>query len=125
MDEAFEVRLHEAEKDIKHLYDRMGKVEDKASAAWKQIIDVNERMDKRMDNLEKEVVGIKQDVKEMKVSQNRLSKSIKALIWVVGALCVVTIGFLVYMWKHDAELVKNILTLGTAVGKLASSVPII
>lgn len=120
-----EDRVFALEQNQVKLFDRMGKVEDKASAAWKQIIDLNERMDRRMDKLEKEVDGIKQDLKEVKVSQNKLNKSIKSLIWVVGGLCVVTVAFLIYMWKHDAELVKNILTLGTAVGKLASSIPIV
>lgn len=114
--DVFEHRLFEAEKSIKELYYRMGNVEDEAKGAWNTIREVNkhmEEMDKRIDNLEK-------DVKDVKVNINKSNKTLKALVIVMSVLTVIVGGFFIYIWKHDAELAKSILTLGTTIGKLVA-----
>lgn len=107
--EAYETRLINAEQDIKRLFDRMGKVEDKASSAWKTINEVKE-----------DVRELKEDMKEMKVGQAKQGKILKTLCVVMCVLVVIVGGFFVYIWRHDTELAKSILTLGTTIGKLVA-----
>lgn len=109
-----EARVQRLESDVTRMADRLGKVEDKASGAWKTINEVNQRMDR----METKVDNLERDVKDLKVSQGTINKSIKVLIGVVSALGIVVAGFLVYIWKHDAELAKSILSLGAMVGKI-------
>lgn len=105
IEEDLQQRVFRAEKDITILYDRMGKVEDKASSAWKTINEVK--------NTVHELV---EDVKDLKVSQKGINRSVKRLSVLVGVLTVVSIFFFIYIWRHDAELAKSIVTLGTLVG---------
>lgn len=112
--EMIEPRVQRLESQMTNVFDRLGNVEDKASAAWKTIHEVNKKMEK----IEEKVSTLEKDVKDLKVSQNGINKSLKVLIGVVAGLCVVVSGFLVYIWKHDAELAKSILSLGGMIGNI-------
>lgn len=113
-----DVRVDRLEVNYTKLIDRLSKVEDKSAGAWNTIREVNGRMDKLEDTvreIKKEQQGIKEDVKIMKQQQNDTNKTLKVLVGVVSVLCVICIGFFVYIWRHDAELAKSILTLGSTV----------
>ena len=105
--DSLETRVMQLEQNQIMLFDRMGKVEDKASSAWKTINEVKE-----------DVRELKEDMKEMKVGQSKQNKILKTLCIVMCILTVIVAGFFIYIWKHDAELAKSILTLGTTIGKL-------
>lgn len=106
-----EDRLNKMQGDLQCLFDRMGKVEDKASGAWKTINEVNTKVD----NLDKRVQGLEYDVKEVKVSQDKMGKTLKVITVICSITLVISLGFFAYIWKHDAELAKSILALGTSV----------
>jgi len=113
-----DVRVDRLEVNYTKLVDRLSKVEDKSAGAWNTIREVNGRMDKLEDTvreIKKEQQGIKEDVKIMKQQQNDTNKTLKVLVGVVSVLCVICIGFFIYIWRHDAELAKSILTLGSTV----------
>lgn len=111
-----EQRVFTLETDIKHLFDRMGKVEDKAASAWNTIREVNQRMDK----IEKRMETVEADVKQIKSEQAGMSKKLTSIVVILSVLGVICIGFFVYIWRHDAELAKSILTLGTTIGKIVA-----
>ena len=123
----YEQKLHDFELKLLNVFERLGKVEDKASGAWKTIAEVNNRMDQMEHRIRKVEEGIsslqdenkviKEDVKIVKVQQNGINKKLKVLIGVVSVLSVISLGFFVYIWRHDAELAKSILSLGTTVVK--------
>ena len=107
--DALETRVMNLEQNQIKLFDRMGKVEDKASAAWKMINEVKE-----------DVKELKEDMKEMKLAQIKQGKVLKILCVVMCVLTVIVGGFFVYIWRHDAELAKSILSLGTTIGTLVA-----
>lgn len=109
----YEQRIHEIEKDLISVHDRLGKVEDKASGAWKTIGEINGRMDK----MEKRMESLEVDVKSVKSEQMGITKKLKVLIAMVAVIGVISVGFFIYIWRHDAELAKGILTLGASVSK--------
>lgn len=111
-----EERIQRLEQSVESLSSRMGKTEDKASGAWKTIQEINGRMDK----MEKRMENVEADVKQIKSEQASINKSLKILIGVVTGLCIVVGGFLVYIWKHDAELAQSILGLGSMIGKIVA-----
>lgn len=111
---AHEERLQRLEASVESLSLRLGKTEDKASEAWNTIREINSRMDK----VEKRMETVEADVKQIKSEQASMNKSLKVLIGVVAGLCVIVGGFLVYIWKHDAELAKSILGLGSMIGQI-------
>ena len=111
-----EQRVLIVEQDVKNLLDRMGKVEDKAAGAWNTIREVNQRMDK----IERRMETVEADVKQIKSEQQSINKSLKVLIGLVAGLGVIVAGFLVYIWKHDAELAQSILGLGSMIGKIVA-----
>lgn len=112
--ESHESRLQNLENARAEITSRLGKVEDKASGAWKTIGETRGEVA----DLRKEVDELKKDVKEMKSMQDSAGKTLKILVGVVAGLCVVVGGFLVYIWKHDAELAKSILGLGSMIGNI-------
>lgn len=83
-----DTRLYNCERDIKDIVDRLGKVEDKASGAWKTIAEVNSRMDK----VEQKVDSLERDVKELKVGQQQTNKYMK---WMFKGLLVMAAVILV------------------------------
>ena len=111
---AHETRLQRLEASVESLSLRMGKTENKAAGAWNSIMEINGRMEK----MEKRIETMEADVKQIKSEQASMNKSLKVLIGVVGGLCVIVGGFLVYIWKHDAELAQSILGLGSMIGKI-------
>ena len=120
-----DARVDRLEQQYTAMVDRISKVEDKSAGAWNTIREVNGRMDrledtvkdikKEQQDIKKEQQGIKEDVKIMKQQQNDTNKTLKVLVGVVSVLCVICIGFFIYIWRHDAELAKSILTLGSTV----------
>ena len=60
---------------------------------------------------------IKEDVKIVKSQQGGINRKLKILLAVVSVLSVISVGFFVYIWKHDAELAKSILALGSTIAK--------
>lgn len=116
----YEQKLHDFELKLLNVFERLGKVEDKASGAWNTIREVNGRMSKLEDTvlqLKNEQQVIKENVTIMKQQQAGINKTLKVLVGVVCFLCVICIGFFIYIWKHDAELAKSILTLGSTITK--------
>lgn len=111
-----EQRVYTLEQDIKALYDRMGKVEDKAAGAWNTIREINGRMDK----IEKRMETVEADVKQIKSEQGSMSKKLTAIMVILSVLGVICLGFFVYIWRHDTELAKSILTLGTTIGSIVA-----
>lgn len=109
-------RVDRLEQNFISVIDRLSKVEDKSAGAWNTIREINNRMDK----LEKRMETMEADVKQVKSGQQSTNKSLKVLIAVVSVLCVISAGFFVYIWRHDAELAKSILTLGSAVAKVVA-----
>ncbi len=104
--ESLVARVSTLESNQTNLFDRMGKVEDKAKGAWNTINEVKKDMNE-----------MKLDMKEMKLAQNKHGKTLKVLCVIMCILTVIVGGFFVYIWRHDAELAKSIITLGTTVGK--------
>lgn len=111
---AHERRLQRLESSVESLSLRLGEAEDKAKGAWRTIGEINGRMDK----MEKRIETMEADVKQIKSEQASMNKSLKVLIGVVAGLCVIVGGFLVYIWKHDAELAKSILGLCSMIGQI-------
>ena len=66
------------------------------------------------------VKELKEDMKEMKLAQAKQGKVLKTLCIVMCVLTVIVGGFFVYIWRHDAELAKSILSLGTTIGSLVA-----
>lgn len=106
-----ETRLQRLEADSFVMHDRMGKVEDKASAAWKTINEVNTKVQ----NIEAKVNTMEKDIKELKVSQSQNGKDLKWIKWLVIFSSAISVLFFVYIWRHDADLAKSILALGSTV----------
>ena len=106
-----ETRVDKIEENILRIVDRLSKVEDKSAGAWNTIREINGRMD----NLEKRMETMETDMKQIKSEQISIGKSIKVLIGIVSVLCVISIGFFIYIWRHDADLAKSILTLGSTI----------
>lgn len=125
-----DTRVYNLEQTVTSICDRLGKVEDKASGAWKTISEINGRMDnmeKRIEKVEEGITAlkkenqvIKEDVKIVKEGQNGIQKSLKILIGIVSVLSVISSGSFVYIWKHDAELAKSILSLGSTIAKIVA-----
>lgn len=111
-----EERIRDLERNQTALFDRMGKVEDKAASAWNTIREVNQRMDK----IEKRMETVEADVKQIKSEQAGMSKKLTAIMVILSVLGVICLGFFVYIWRHDTELAKSILTLGTTIGKIVA-----
>ena len=98
-----ETRLYNLERDNADIRDRLGKVEDKASSAWKTINEMKEDVSDiydKIDDLARDVQTIKSvqdsmeiDVKEIKVKQDGMLQSIKLLrncMIIVGAVIMIT-----------------------------------
>lgn len=111
-----DTRVDRLEQQYTAVIDRLSKVEDKSAGAWNTIREINGRMDK----LEKRMETMEADVKQVKSEQLSINKSLKMLCGIVGVLCVISIGFFVYIWRHDAELAKSILSLGSAVANIVA-----
>lgn len=114
-----EQRVYNLERDNAEFRDRLGKVEDKASAAWKSINetreDVGDLYDK-IDELTKDVQEIKKaqtnmevDVKEIKTKQEGMLTSIKLLrncLIIVGAVIMVTT---IILLKQGSDIPEKVI----------------
>ena len=114
------------ETDIKNIYDRLGKVEDKSSGAWKTIGEQRSELsqvkqeisDLRTDigALNDRIGGLEVDMKEQKIASKDNKRMLKAIIILLAVYGVIAVGFFIYIWRHDADLAKGLLTLGITVG---------
>ena len=114
--ENLEHRVQKLEDNQTSLFDRMGKVEDKTDSAWHTLRETKTEIS----GLRKEVDELKSDVKQMKSEQEGMSKKLTVIMVILSILGAISIGFFVYIWRHDAELAKSILSLGTTIGTLVA-----
>ncbi len=111
-----EERIRDLERNQTTLFDRMGKVEDKTDSAWHTLRETKGDIA----TLRQEVKELKADVKQMKSEQAGMSKKLTAIMVILSVLGVICLGFFVYIWRHDAELAKSILTLGSTIGSIVA-----
>ncbi len=114
-----EDRVYTNERDIKAIYDRLGAVEDKSSGAWRTIAEQRDEManvkaDVR--TLTDKVTGMEVDMKEQKISMKEQRRLLKVIVILLVVYGVISVGFFIYIWRHDADLAKSLLTFGTMVG---------
>lgn len=136
-----ETRLQDLERDSKRHGELISSAEDKASSAWKMINEVKKEVgdltDKvdELDNNVRTVMSTQADtntrlaeVESMtrKINEdNVVAKSrqkiailiLKIILAVVAFLAVVNIIFFVYIWNHNQELARELLTFGASVVK--------
>jgi len=120
-----EDRLQRLEASVETISGRLGKVEDKASSAWKMINDVKddvgdlydkvEEMDCNLKAMMEKQTVLETDVKIVKSEQAGIAKTLKWLTGGVIFLGIITGAFLFFMWRKDAALVKEILSFGALV----------
>lgn len=106
-----DTRLFTAEQDIKNIFDRLGKVENKAAGAWKAVVDANADIaDLRTEvkDLRKEVNEVKQDVKEIKMNTATMYKAIKVLAWVVGALALAVVFAAIFASNNGSKVPEKV-----------------
>lgn len=120
-------RISRLEEDNVSTHDRLGKVEDKCSGAWKtineqktEIRDMREEMRQMRNKLD----GVEADVKSLKQAQNRNENLLKVIIALLCLCLVICVSFFVYIWRHDAELAKSILALGSSAMSVATKLPV-
>lgn len=111
-----EDRIRDLERNQNTLFDRMGKVEDKTDSAWHTLRETKGEIT----TLRQEVDELKADVKQMKSEQEGMSKKLTAVIIILSVIGAISVGFFVYIWKHDADLAKSILSLGTTIGTIVA-----
>lgn len=114
----FRKRISHLETDSVEMHDRMGKVEDKCSGAWKTIneqkTEIRElREDMRQMRTKLESVEI--DVKDLKLTNTKNSRLLKVIIALLSVCLVICGAFFIYIWKHDAELARAVLSLGSTI----------
>lgn len=122
-----DTRVFQCEKDIKDLIAKYSAVEDKVKGAWKTIGEVNVevgnlrteigQVKKDVETLQKRFTNMEIDMKETKTTMTSMLRLIKIMMIVLIFVGAISIGFFVYIWKHDAELATSILTLGSAMSK--------
>ena len=116
-----ETRVYEIEKDIKSIYDRLGKSENKAAGAWNEILDTNTRvgkMENRIEQICTEISDLKRDNEQMKVdiktvkaSQDETHSEIKKMKkWIYGIAIIILVAGIV-AWKKGSDIPKQVLEL--------------
>ena len=120
-----EDRLQRLEASVEAISGRLGKVEDKASSAWKSINDMKEdvgdlydkveEVEKNMKEMMSKQIAMETDVKIIKSEQAGINKTLKWLTGGVIFLGVIVGAFLFFMYRKDAALVKEILSFGALV----------
>lgn len=124
---AHETRIQDLEAAARDHEGRLGKVEDKTDSAWHRIRETQQdisKLDAKVDELDKNVkdvqkglVIVNEDVKVMKSQQRSDSIKMKVIILLVSVSLVISVGFFIYIWKHDRELAKELLTFGMTAAK--------
>lgn len=60
---------------------------------------------------------VNEDVKVMKSQQRSDSIKMKVILALVSVSLVISIGFFIYIWRHDRELAKELLSFGVTFTK--------
>jgi len=139
---AHEERIHSLEESSRRHEGLILAAEDKASSAWKTISEVkNEVADlsdkvEELDNNVRTVMTTQEDAnrrlgsvetmtkkinEDNVVAKNRQKVSIlilKIILALVVFLAVVNVIFFVYIWNHDRELAKELLSFGASTMKV-------
>jgi len=124
---AHETRIQSLEATAREHSARLGKVEDKTDSAWHRIRETQEdisKLDAKVDELDRNVkdvqkglVVVNEDVKVMKSQQKSDSIKMKVILALVSVSLVISIGFFIYIWRHDRELAKELLSFGVTFTK--------
>ena len=123
--QSHETRIQRLEQSVESLCSRMGKVEDKAEGAWKTIRETKEdvgdlydkvdELDRNMKTMMEKQNVLETDMKIVKSEQADIHKTLKVMTGGLIFLGVITTAFLIFMWRKDAALVKEILSFGALV----------
>ena len=116
-----DVRLYNLERDNAEIRDRLGKVEDKASNAWKSINEVKEDVGNLYDKVEeldrnvKEVISrqtnMEVDMKTIKAEQTETGETLKKMKkWLAGITLVVIVAGIV-MYKKGSDIPAQVVEL--------------
>ena len=121
-------RVWKCEQDIASILDRLGTVENKSAGAWRTIAEVNsdvKTLRAEIGSVKKDVETLRDrfgkmeiDMKENKSTMASMLKLMRIMMVVLVFVAAISIGFFAYIWKHDAELAKSILALGSTVSKV-------
>lgn len=122
-----ETRIQDLEVTSRDHAGRIAKVEDKTDSAWHRIREtqqdihkLNEKvdeLDKNVKDVQKGLVVVNEDVKVMKSQQKSDSLKMKVIILIVSVSLVISVGFFIYIWRHDRDLAKELLSFGMAAAK--------
>lgn len=117
-----ETRILDLEVASRDHAGRIAKVEDKTDSAWHRIRETQQdisrlndkvdELDKNVKDVQKGLVVVNEDVKVMKSQQKSDSLKMKVIILIVSVSLVISIGFFIYIWRHDRELAKELLSFG-------------
>lgn len=117
-----ETRIQDLEVASRDHAGRIAKVEDKTDSAWHRIRETQQdisrlndkvdELDKNVKDVQKGLVVVNEDVKVMKSQQKSDSLKMKVIILIVSVSLVISIGFFIYIWRHDRELAKELLSFG-------------
>lgn len=134
--QSHEERLRSLEESSRKHEGLISAAEDKASSAWKTIVKVQEDVgdifdkmeemdnnvktvmvnqastDKRMDNMETKMNGIYEDSVVAKSNRKLGLLLLKILLGGVGVVLLINIAMLIYLWTHNPELAKEIVSFG-------------
>ena len=122
-----ETRIQDLEVTSRDHAGRIAKVEDKTDSAWHRIRETQQdisrlndkvdELDKNVKDVQKGLVVVNEDVKVMKSQQKSDSIKMKVILALVSVSLVISIGFFIYIWRHDRELAKELLSFGVTFTK--------
>lgn len=117
-----ETRILDLEVTSRDHEGKIAKLDDKAESAWHRIRETQQdisrlndkvdELDKNVKDVQKGLVVVNEDVKVMKSQQKSDSLKMKVIILIVSVSLVISIGFFIYIWRHDRELAKELLSFG-------------
>ena len=115
--------INEVKDDVRKLN---GEVEELGRNV-KTVMDTQAATDKRigkietgMENIRQDNAEIKQDSKIAKSQQKYAILFLKIILILLAVLVAINIIFFVYIWHHNSDLAKELLTFGTSVVKKVS-----
>ena len=97
-----ETRILDLEVTCRDHEGKIAKLDDKTESAWHRIRETQQEG----------LVVVNEDVKVMKSQQKSDSLKMKVIILIVSVSLVISIGFFIYIWRHDRELAKELLSFG-------------
>lgn len=115
----FRKRISHLENDSVEIHDRMGRVEDKCSGAWKTIAETKDDFRQFKDEVKKDMNALRDDIKELKAKERQKSILLVILLIVSGFSLLVSIVFFISIWKNDRQTAEALLALGGTAGKAA------